>query len=70
MRDNKFTDGKISELEKSIGWIYAKDTWDEQKTKFQQELTRLDKISGESFEKTFPELRELLPFNRKRLFPI
>lgn len=70
MRDNKFTPGKINELEKSIGWIYARDTWNEQKTKFQQELTRLDRIRGESFEKTFPELVELLPFNRKRLFPI
>lgn len=70
MRSHKFTDGKINELEKSIGWIYARDTWDEQKTKFQQELTRLDRIRGESFERTFPELVELLPFNRKRLFPI
>ena len=70
MKDNKFTSGKINELEKSIGWIYAKDTWDIEKRKFQEELTRLDRIRGESFEKTFPELVELLPFNRKRLFPI
>jgi hypothetical protein len=70
MRNHKFTEGKINELEKSIGWIYARDTWDEQKTKFQQELMRLDKIRGESFERTFPELVELLPSNRKRLFPI
>jgi hypothetical protein len=70
MKDNKFTSGKITELEKSIGWIYAKDTWDIEKRKFQEELTRLDRIRGESFEKTFPELVELLPFNRKRLFPI
>jgi hypothetical protein len=70
MKDNKFTSGKINELEKSIGWIYAKDTWDVEKRKFQEELTRLDRIRGESFEKTFPELVELLPFNRKRLFPL
>jgi hypothetical protein len=67
---NKFPNTASHQLRKNINWIYAKDTWDEQKIMFQQEVTRLDKIRGESFEKTFPELVELLPFNRKRLFPI
>jgi hypothetical protein len=70
LKTQGFKNGAISELKNNINWIYAKNTWEEQKSLFHNELTRLDKIRGESFEKTFPELVELLPFNRKRLFPL
>lgn len=70
MAAHNFTPGKLAELEKAANWLYAKNTWEEYRSEFHYELTRLDRIRGESFEKTFPELVELLPFNRKRLFPV
>lgn len=70
LEKNKFSPTARRAVEQTINWLYAKDTWEEQRIQFQKELTRLDKIRGESFEKTFPELVELLPFNRKRLFPV
>ena len=46
--------------EQAINWLFSKNTWEEQKDKFRSETQRLDKIRGEDFSKTFPELAGLL----------
>jgi MoaA/NifB/PqqE/SkfB family radical SAM enzyme len=56
-----------SELAKSnlialLKWIYSENTWDQYKETFKLEVNRIDRIRGEDFEKTFPELAGLLDY--------
>jgi hypothetical protein len=59
-QDNKFGQQKINHLTAILPWVYSEHTWDTEKDNFQNETARLDKIRGESFVKTFPELASLM----------
>lgn len=60
MKDKGFTKGKLQQLEFTLPWLQLENTWDKEKERFRNEVARLDKIRGESFAKTFPELAGLL----------
>ena len=59
-QNNKFSQQKINHLTAILPWVYSEHTWDNEKENFQNETARLDKIRGESFVKTFPELASLM----------
>ena len=60
MKQRKFLPNGPEHLEQSMDWIYSQSTWEQQKDMFRSEVQRLDKIRGEDFVKTFPELAGLL----------
>jgi MoaA/NifB/PqqE/SkfB family radical SAM enzyme len=45
-----------------LKWIYSENTWDQYKETFKLEVNRIDRLRGEDFEKTFPELAGLLDY--------
>ena len=45
-----------------LSWIYSENTWDQYKETFKLEVNRIDRLRGEDFEKTFPELAGLLDY--------
>jgi MoaA/NifB/PqqE/SkfB family radical SAM enzyme len=51
-----------SNLISLLKWIYSENTWDQYKETFKLEVNRIDRIRGENFEKTFPELAGLLDY--------
>lgn len=70
MRSKKFSKEKVNQLEVTIPWVSSQDTWEQQKNKFRDEIRRLDKLRGESFKQTFPEIANLILPDRKRLWPV
>ena len=56
LQENNFKRTQIEQPKQSIPWLFTKNVWDEHKNKFRSEIQRLDKIRGEDFDKTFPEL--------------
>jgi hypothetical protein len=69
-KDKKFKTAQIQQIEDAIPWSISKDSWDQQKVHFRNEVKRLDKIRDENFKKTFPELAVLLEPEYKRLWPV
>jgi radical SAM protein with 4Fe4S-binding SPASM domain len=51
--------GHLSEHD-ITGYANAEHTWEQEKENFQKEVSTLDKIRGEDFCKTFPELAEMM----------
>lgn len=45
-----------------LNWINSEHNWDQYKDTFKLEVNRIDRIRGEDFEKTFPELAGLLDY--------
>ena len=60
LTEHGFNEGQVGQLETARGWATSKNTWEEQKETFINEVTRTDLIRGEDFRKTFPELAPLL----------
>jgi len=54
------TADKIKQISDTISWLTPDDIWFQYKKEFREETDRLDKIRGESFVKTFPELAGLM----------
>ena len=65
----RFKPHQISQISDAIPWLMSRDTWDKQKVEFRKEVKRLDKIRGEDFQKTFPELATLIEPDHIRLRP-
>jgi len=57
---HNFTSTQISYPKQSIVWLFSNNTWDLNRDLFRKEVMRLDKIRGENFVQTFPELAGLL----------
>lgn len=55
-----FRDECVDSLGAIMSWAEAEDRWIEKRDYFRNEVARVDRIRGESFSKTFPELAELL----------
>lgn len=55
-----FEDQNVNSLDSIVTWAEADELWDEKKDYFRKEVARVDRIRGESFSKTFPELAQLL----------
>lgn len=55
-----FDGEKQSYFAKSIDWLLAGNTWNENKDMFRTEIKRLDTIRGEQFTQVFPELAGLI----------
>lgn len=70
MQSKNFSKEKIGQLESAIPWIFSKNTWEEQKIKFREEIYRLDKLRDEDFKKTFPEISSLTKPDKKKMWPI
>ena len=70
LKSKKFKPHQIQQIEDAIPWAMSKDSWDQQKVQFRNEVKRLDKIRNENFKKTFPELAVLLEPEYKRLWPV
>ena len=66
----RFKVHQIQQITDAIPWAMSKDSWDQQKMNFRSEVKRLDKIRGENFKKTFPELSTLLDPEYKKLWPV
>ena len=70
MNHNKFKSHQIKQIEDAIPWAMSQNTWEQHKMQFRAEVNRLDKIRGEDFTKTFPELSSLLAPDRKKMWPV
>ena len=70
LKSKRFKAHQIQQVTDSIPWAMSKDSWDQQKMNFRNEIKRLDKIRDENFKKTFPELAILLEPEYKRLWPV
>jgi hypothetical protein len=70
LKDKKFRAPHQKQIKDAIPWSTSKDSWEQQKMLFRSEVKRLDKIRGEDFKKTFPELAILLEPEYKRLWPV
>lgn len=70
MKKHGFQDYKIKQLSDTHTWVDTKHSWDEQKESMSAEIRRLDVIRNESFYETFPELKGLLLFDKKRMWPV
>lgn len=67
LKQHDFRSEQISQIEQALPWALSHDTWNDvdkygtpNKIKFRQEIERLDRIRGESFQNVFPELIPLL----------
>lgn len=54
------TGDKLKQLSNAVTWLNQDSTWHFHRDKFRLETNRLDRIRGESFVKTFPELAGLM----------
>ena len=70
LKSKRFKPHQLQQIEDAIPWAMSKDSWDQQKVQFRNEVKRLDKIRDENFKKTFPELAILLEPEYKRLWPV
>ena len=57
---HNFTYEQIAYPKQSIVWLFSDNTWERNRDSFRKEIIRLDKIRGEDFSKTFPELAGLM----------
>jgi len=57
---SNYSKSQIAQLENAINWVNSDNTWEQYKTTFREEITRLDTLRDENFERTFPELADLL----------
>ena len=65
MESHKFKIHQIQQLKDALIWATLYDTWEQHRYAFRTEVKRLDKIRGEDFRKTFPELASLLDFDKR-----
>lgn len=65
MKSKKFKPASIQQLQDALPWAMLYNTWDQHKYAFRSEVQRVDKIRGEDFTKTFPELAPLLAFDKR-----
>jgi organic radical activating enzyme len=70
LKSKRFKVHQIKQIADAIPWAMSKDSWDQQKVQFRNEVKRLDKIRNESLKQTFPELAILLEPEYKRLWPV
>lgn len=59
-KDPGSSQDQIVHLTNTLNWANDKHLWDQYKEQFRNEVKRLDNIRNENFEKTFPELAELM----------
>ena len=59
MEDKGFTSSQVSVVKNLMSWTEAADSWDNVKDKFKVEVTEIDRVRGENFVETFPELASL-----------
>lgn len=60
MKSKDFNEAKIDQVRKTTQWIFSKNTYENHRQKFKDEVLRLDAIRGESFVEVFPELESLI----------
>lgn len=65
MESKKFKPDSINQLKEALPWATLYNTWDQHKYAFRAEIQRVDKIRGEDFSKTFPELAPLMQFDKR-----
>ena len=70
LKSKKFKVQQVQQISDAIPWAMSKDSWDQHKMQFRNEIKRLDKIRDENFKQTFPELAILLEPEYKRLWPV
>jgi organic radical activating enzyme len=70
MKSKHFKTHQIQQLQDGLMWAVLYDTWEQHRYAFRNEIKRVDKIRGEDFAKTFPELADLLTPDRNKRFPI
>lgn len=70
LEKNNFRERQIEQLKNTEKWVWARDTWEIQRDKFREEIKRLDKIRGEDFMKTFPEIANLYKVDRMKMWPV
>ena len=70
MRVRGFKDNQIAQLEQTEQWVNSKNTWDQHKMPFRSEIKRLDKIRGEDFMATFPEIASLYKVDQNKMWPV
>jgi hypothetical protein len=69
MKKHHFQDYKIKQLTDTHSWVDTKHTYWEERKNINDEIRRLDAIRGENFAQTFPELKSLLLFDKKKMWP-
>lgn len=70
MKGMGYTPVQVGQVQGTIPWVFAQHTYEEQKPKFVEEVMRLDRIRGENFIETFPELAGMVRPERRLAGPI
>jgi MoaA/NifB/PqqE/SkfB family radical SAM enzyme len=70
MKKHNFQDYKIKQLTDTHSWVDTKHTYWEERENISNELRRLDAIRGENFAQTFPELKQLLLLDKRKMWPV
>lgn len=65
-----FTIGHIDQVKSALPWIMSKNSWEDEKIRFREEVKRLDRIRNENFQTTFPELAGLMRPDKRKIFPV
>lgn len=65
LKSKNFKPHQVQQLTDALPWALLYDTWESHKYAFRSEVKRVDKLRGESFVKTFPELAPLLVDTRQ-----
>jgi len=67
LETRNFKSRAVDQLKSALPWAMLHDTWDKNKDKFKSEIARVDKLRGEDFTQTFPELAPLFDMDETRV---
>jgi hypothetical protein len=60
MRLTSYSDLSLKMITNAINFVEAEDKWESQRETFIEKVSETDKVRGESFITTFPELAEMI----------
>lgn len=70
MKKHNFQDYKIKQLTDTYAWVDSKNSYEQERENINKEIRRLDAIRRENFAQKFPELKQLLILDKKRMWPV
>jgi len=70
MKKHRFQDYKIKQLTDTYAWVDSKSSYEQESENINREVRRLDAIRKENFAQTFPELKQLLLLDKRRMWPV
>jgi predicted subunit of tRNA(5-methylaminomethyl-2-thiouridylate) methyltransferase len=70
MKKHNFQDYKIKQLTDTYAWVDSKNSYEQESENINREIRRLDAIRKENFAQTFPELKQLLLLDKRKMWPV